>query len=427
MARLLLGVSGSVAAYKALEVVRLATAAGHAVRVIETEAAQRFVGGASFAALSGAPTLVSAWERDPARGAFPGDPAPTHDPLSHLELAARADCMLIAPASANTLAKLAAGLADSLLTEAALATRAPLLLAPAMNNRMYQHPATTANLALLRERGATVIEPEEGRLGSPGEWGVGRLADPAELLAEVERALAARAPAPPSGDGRAPSPIAGLHVLVTAGGTREPIDAVRYIGNRSSGRMGFAVAEEAAARGADVHVIAANVALERAASIVYEDVETAAELAASCQARFEDCDVLVMCAAVADFRPAKVATGKLKKGDPTALTLTLERTEDVLRTLAEQRRPAQTLVGFAAEHGAQALDYGREKLAEKRLDLIVVNDVAGNGVGFDAEANEVWILGADGQTHVERAPKRVVAAAIVDAVETLRTPLEVLR
>src|SRR5204863_2902374 len=240
MPRLLLGVSGGIAAYKALELVRLATKAGHAVRVVQTPASERFVGRASFAGLTGAPVLVAEFERDPARGAFPDQTPPQHDPLSHLELVRNADAFLIAPASANTIAKLATGLADNLLTAAALAATCPVIVAPAMNNHMYEHPATQANLAMLRERGVTVLDPGTGALGSKHEWGVGRLPEPAELLAAFEAVV-------PVGE----RPWDGLKVLVTAGGTREPIDSVRYVGNRSSGRMGFALAEEAAALGAD--------------------------------------------------------------------------------------------------------------------------------------------------------------------------------
>ena len=270
--RLLLGVSGGIAAYKALELVRLATGAGHSVRVIETASAKRFVGSASFAALSGAPVLTSEFERDPLRGSFPGEPLPEHDPASHLALVAAADAFLVAPASANTIAKLAGGLADNLVTSAALAARCPVLVAPAMNTRMLEHPATQANLALLRERGITIIDPGVGRLATHGEHGAGRLAEPAELLAACEAALQT-------------GPWSGRRVLVTAGGTHEPIDAVRYIANRSSGRMGFAIAQAAAARGAEVTVIAANVALPRDRHASYVDVTTAAELAAACDER----------------------------------------------------------------------------------------------------------------------------------------------
>ena len=273
--------------------------------MIQTEASTRFVGPASFAAITGAPVLITEWEPDPLRGAFPGDPPPAHAPLSHLQLAETADVFVVAPASANTLAKLAAGQADNLLTAAALACRRPLILAPAMNDAMYDHPATQANLATLRERGATVLEPGTGALGSPGEWGIGRLPEPPALLAAIEAAL----------DRAAGGDLDGLAVLVTAGGTREPIDAVRYVGNRSSGRMGFALAEEAARRGAAVTVVAANVALPRRPGVRYLDVETAAELAAACAAEFERCDLLLMAAAVADYRPAEPRADKIKKSD----------------------------------------------------------------------------------------------------------------
>src|SRR4051812_10948144 len=254
MARILLGVSGGIAAYKAVEVVRLATGAGHSVRVIQTPASLHFVGKATFEGVTGAPVLVDEFERDPARGAFPGEPAPDHDPISHLELVRRCDALCVAPASANTIAKLAAGMADNLLTSAALASTAPLVVAPAMNDRMYAHPATRENLETLRARGARIVEPGEGRLASKGEWGVGRLADPVDIVAAIEKALHAQ----PFGFG--PRSLDGLRVLVTAGGTREPIDSVRYVGNRSSGRMGVALAEEARRRGAEVTLIGANLA-----------------------------------------------------------------------------------------------------------------------------------------------------------------------
>jgi phosphopantothenoylcysteine decarboxylase/phosphopantothenate--cysteine ligase len=411
MARILLGVSGGIAAYKALEVVRLATKAGHAVRVVQTPASQRFVGAASFAGLTGAPVLTDEFERDPARGAFPDQTPPDHDPLSHLELVRNADAFLIAPASANTIAKLAHGLADNLLTSAALAATCPVLVAPAMNNAMYEHPATQANLALLRKRGVTVLDPGVGALGSKGEWGVGRLAEPADLLAAVEAVV-------PSG---APRPWDGLRVLVSAGGTREPIDTVRYVGNRSSGRMGFALAEEAAALGADVTVVAANVALPRAPRVRYVDVETAAELQAACEAEFDACHVLLMAAAVADFRPAAPAGTKLKKGEVgEELTVAMERTTDVLSTLAARRAPGQVLVGFAAEHGEGAVAYGRDKLTRKGLDAIVVNDIAAPGIGFDSADNEVTIVTAAGDRHVALASKAEVARAVLEAVDGLR-------
>jgi phosphopantothenoylcysteine decarboxylase / phosphopantothenate---cysteine ligase len=410
MARLLLGVSGGIAAYKAIELARAAIKAGHAVRVIQTEASTRFVGTASFAGITGAPVLVTEWEPDPLRGAFPGDPAPEHAPLSHLELVERADAFLIAPASANTVAKLATGQADNLLTAAALACRRPLIVAPAMNAAMYEHPATQENLARLRERGATVLDPGTGSLASLGEYGIGRLPEPPELLAAFEAAL------------RAGRELDGLEVLVTAGGTREPIDAVRYVGNRSSGRMGFALAEEAARRGAAVTVVAANVSLPRRAGITYVDVATAEELAAACEQRFERADVLLMAAAVADYRPQLPHAGKLKKEATGAeLALRLVRTTDVLATLAARRRPGQLLVGFAAEHGEDGLAYAREKLERKGLDAIVVNDVSMPGIAFDAAENEVTVLTESGELHVPRASKAEVASAILDAVLSRRS------
>ena len=413
MARILLGVSGGIAAYKAVELVRLATKAGHAVRVVQTPAAQRFVGAATFEGITGAPVLTGEFERDPARGAYPGEPAPDHDPISHLELVRRCDAYVIAPASANTIAKLAAGLADNLLASAALACTSPLVVAPAMNNAMYEHPATQANLETLRGRGAVIVDPGTGSLASKGEWGVGRLAEPDEILAAVEQALE------PRGE-YAPRSLDGLRVLVTAGGTREPIDSVRYVGNRSSGRMGFAVAEEAAARGANVTVIAANVALPRASTIAYEDVETAAELEDAAGRLFEESDVLVMAAAVADFRPPEAAAEKLSKAGRDSLELRLEPTTDVLAALSARRAPGQTLVGFAAEHGAGAVDRARAKLERKNLDAVVVNDIARPDIGFDAEDNEVTIVTAAGERPLPKAPKPAVARAIVDAIEELR-------
>jgi phosphopantothenoylcysteine decarboxylase / phosphopantothenate---cysteine ligase len=415
MARLLLGVSGGIAAYKALELARLAIKAGHAVRVIQTEASTRFVGTASFAGVTGAPVLQTEWEPDPLRGAFPGDPAPAHAPLSHLELVERADAFLIAPASANTLAKLAHGLADNLLTAAALACRRPLILAPAMNGAMYEHPATQANLARLRERGARVLDPGTGSLASLGEWGTGRLPEPPELLAAFEQAVTPR---------REGGDLDGLNVLVTAGGTREPIDAVRFVGNRSSGRMGFALAEEAARRAADVTVVAANVSLPRRAGITYIDVETTSELAAACEERFPAADVLLMAAAVSDYRPDRPHAGKLKKESTgEELALRLVRTTDVLATLATHRRPGQLLIGFAAEHGGgdRAIVHARRKRARKDLDAVVVNDVGQPGIGFDAEDNEVTIVTKDAEHHIPRASKSEVATAILDAVLSRRS------
>jgi phosphopantothenoylcysteine decarboxylase/phosphopantothenate--cysteine ligase len=416
MARILLGVSGGIAAYKTLELTRLAIKSGHAVRVIQTEASTRFVGPASFAGITGAPVLTSDWEPDPLRGAFPGDPAPAHAPITHLALVERADVFLIAPASANTIARLAAGLADDLLTSAALACRKPLIVAPAMNGAMYEHAATRANIARLRERGVTVLEPGTGSLASIGEEGTGRLPEPPELLAAVERSL-------DPGRGGA---LDGLNVLVTAGGTREPIDSVRYVGNRSSGRMGFALAEAAAARGAAVTVVAANVGLPRAPGIEYVDVTTAAELAEATRERFPRTDVLLMAAAVADYRPAHPHEGKLKKSDTgPELILPLARTEDVLSNLADARRPGQTLVGFAAEHGEGALAHAREKLTRKRLDAIVLNDVSDPAIGFDSAQNEVTVVTPQGDHHLPRAAKSDIAGAVLDMVLSDRSSTQV--
>jgi phosphopantothenoylcysteine decarboxylase/phosphopantothenate--cysteine ligase len=418
MSRILLGVSGGVAAYKALEFVRLATAAGHSVRVVQTPASRRFVGAASFAALTGAPVLHSEFQRDPARGAFPDQQLPAHEPIGHLEIVANADLYLIAPASANTIAKLAAGLADNLLTASALAAECPLLLAPAMNNRMYEHPATQANLRTLAERGVQVIEPGSGRLASAGEEGVGRLPEPAQLLQECEAAL-------PGATGTGP-PWTGLRVLVTAGGTREPIDSVRFLGNSSSGRMGVALARAAAARGAQVTLVAANVALPTPPGVGRVDVASAAELAEACGREFPRCDVLLMAAAVADFAPAEPAEGKIKKAGREGLELRLRPTADVLAGLAAQRRAGQTIVGFAAEHGGGALQAARGKLEAKGLDAVVVNDISRPDIGFESDQNEVTIVlaGSNGapprERHVPRTSKDAVAAAILDSVGALR-------
>ena len=417
MARLLFGVTGGIAAYKALETARLAIKAGHSVRVIQTESSLQFVGAASFTGITGAPVLTGEFQDDPMRGAYPGEPAPDRAPISHLALVENADLYLIAPASANTIAKLAHGHADNLVTTAALAADCPLLVAPAMNNRMYLHPAVQANLALLADRGVTLVGPGAGDLASHGEHGVGRMSEPAELLQAVEARLAEDARA--GGDWL--RPWLGVRVLVTAGGTREPIDSVRYIGNRSSGRMGFALAERAARRGADVTVVAANVALPAPPGVRVVAVGTSAELKAACDERFDSTDVLLMAAAVADFRPRDPAAHKLKK-DAGTPHLELEPTDDVLRTLSGRRRPGQIVVGFAAEHGDGAIDYARDKLARKRLDAIVVNDISQPGIGFDAPENEVTILARDGSEHrLRRSRKEQIADGVLDEVEKLRT------
>ena len=433
MARILLGVSGGIAAYKALELARLATKEGHSVRVLMTPTAERFIGKASFEGIVGAPVLTDQFERDPTRGAFPGDPVPEHDPIGHLEVVANADAYLVAPASANTVAKLAAGIADSMVTTSFLACTAPRLIAPAMNDRMHRDAATQANLATLRQRGITVIEPEEGALASRGEHGVGRLPEPRALLDAIETA----APRP-SG------PWDGLRVLVSAGGTREPIDPVRFIGNRSSGRMGLALAERAARRGAEVTLVAANVSRPAPPGVRRVDVETAAELADALGREFDSADVLVMAAAPSDFRPKRAAGAKIHREGAAGLELDLEATEDILAGLASRRREGQTIVGFAAEipplnadssgtkrvapsgapsydpGSARIIDRAREKLERKGVDAIVLNDVSRSEIGFESPQNEVLIVDWAGEHHVPLAAKERVADAILDRIETLR-------
>jgi phosphopantothenoylcysteine decarboxylase / phosphopantothenate---cysteine ligase len=285
------------------------------------------------------------------------------------------------------------------------------VLAPAMNDRMYAHPATQDNLTLLRARGIETVGPNTGELASHGEHGAGRMSEPEELVAACERLLA---PAGRRG-------WAGVRVLVTAGGTREPIDPVRYIGNRSSGRMGLSLAAAAARRGADVTVIAANVSLPAPAGVRVIAVQTAAELLEACEARFDAADVLLMAAAVADFRPRAQAAAKIKK-DAGPPALELEPTTDVLGTLSARRRPGQVLVGFAAETGERAIAYGREKLERKRLDAIVINDVSDTAIGFDSADNEVTVVTADGmELELERAGKDVIADGVLTRIDQLLT------
>jgi phosphopantothenoylcysteine decarboxylase / phosphopantothenate---cysteine ligase len=412
VARLLLGVSGGIAAYKALELARLAVKSGHAVRVIQTPTSRRFVGAASFEGITGAPVLSDEFEPDRARGSYPGEPLADRAPISHLALVEHAQLYLIAPASANTLAKLAHGHADNLLTTAALAATCPVAVAPAMNNHMYLNAATQANLRQLGARGVKLIPPAEGELASHGEHGIGRLPEPAQLLEVCESLLT-------------PSSLRGVRVLVTAGGTREPIDSVRFIGNHSSGRMGYALAAEAVRRGAEVTVVAANVALEPPLGARVVEVRTAAELAHSCRQRFDACDVLLMAAAVADFRPAAPSRQKLKK-DRGVPTVELEPTEDVLSLLAARRRPGQVIVGFAAEDGEGGLESARGKLERKRVDLLVVNDISLPGIGFDVPDNAVTILSdGGGERQVPRTSKLGVARTVLDEAERLREREEV--
>jgi phosphopantothenoylcysteine decarboxylase/phosphopantothenate--cysteine ligase len=402
VSRLLIGVTGGIAAYKAVETARLAIKAGHAVRVIQTPTSQRFVGAASFAGITGSPVLVEEFESDPVRGAYPGDPAPERAPISHLALVENADAYLIAPASANTLAKLAGD--------------CPVIVAPAMNDRMYRHPATRANLELLRARGVTVVGPATGDLASHGEHGIGRMSEPAELLAAVQTRLAA-------GDPLADASWLGVRVLVTAGGTREPIDSVRFISNRSSGRMGLALAARAAARGAQVTLVAANVTLETPPGVRAVPVSTAAELAEACEREFAAADVLLMAAAVADFRPVNPADHKLKK-DAGPPTIELEPTVDVISALAAARRPGQVLVGFAAEHGDEALAFAHAKLERKRVDAIVVNDVSQPGIGFDTADNEVTVVTAGAERLLRKAGKDAIADGVLDEVQQLLTSVK---
>ena len=384
----LIGVTGGVAAYKTCEVVRRLVESGRDVRCALTPGAERFLGPQLLAALTRSPVLD---DRPALDGTYP-----------HLDAARAAAVMCIAPCTANTLAKLASGLADNVVTQSALSTAAPLLVAPAMNVRMWEHPATQANVARLRERGVAFVGPESGVLAE-GEQGAGRMAEPAQVIAAIEALI-----------GRGAGTLSGRRVLVTAGGTREPLDGVRFLGNRSSGRMGAALAEEAAARGAEVVTLLANgIARPNAGSVV--EVETTAELEREALARAGWADVVLMAAAVADYRPAEALLTKRPK-DREAWMLELEPTTDVLAALAARRRPGQVLVGFAAEAGAD-VERAEAKRQRKGVDLIVLNDVSRADIGFDAGHNEVVLVSAAGAEHVARAPKREIAAAVLDRVE----------
>jgi phosphopantothenoylcysteine decarboxylase / phosphopantothenate---cysteine ligase len=381
MARVLVGVTGGIAAYKACELVRLLVKGGHDVVPLVTPGAERFVRAETFLALARR--------------------SPGEDLYAHLTLG---DLLVVAPLTANTLAKLAHGLADSVVTEAALAHRGPVLLAPAMNPRMWSHPATRANLEAVRARGAQIVGPDEGETAE-GEWGVGRMAEPAAIYRRCRELLGET------------DTLAGRRVLVTAGGTREPLDSVRFLGNRSSGRMGVALAEEARRRGAQVILLAANLALPVPRGI--EVVETStAEAMLDAALGIDGVDVVLMAAAVADYRPAEQIADKRPK-DERAWQVTLEPTRDVLRALADRRANGQVLIGFAADQGETGLARAREKLHRKDVDLIVYNDVSRDDVGFDAEDNEVVLVGASGEERVDKAPKDRIAAAIVDKAEEL--------
>ena len=386
MARILLGITGGIAAYKACELVRLLVKAGHDVLPLPTRGAERFVRAETFFAL--------------ARKSQGGDPYP------HLN---RADLLVIAPLTANTLAKLAHGLADDVLTEAALAHRGPVLVAPAMNTRMWEHEATQANAATLQSRGVELIGPEAGELAE-GEVGVGRMSEPEAIARRVEELLGERV--------ATQSPLAGARVLVSAGGTREPLDAVRFVGNRSSGRMGVAVAAEARRRGATVTLLASNLAVPVPDGVEVVDTPTAADVEREARNRSGAADVVVMAAAVADYRPSEPIEGKRAKTDD-AWRIELVRTVDVLAALGEQERNGQVLVGFGAEAGEAGLDRKRRMLADKNLDLVVYNDVSVPGIGFDAPNNEVTLVTKTGERQLAQAAKDTIAAGIVDEIERL--------
>ena len=384
MARVLLGVTGGIAAYKACELLRLLVRAGHDVTPVLTPDAERFVTAHTFAALA---------RKETARDLYP-----------HL---ADAELLVIAPLSANTLAKLAHGLADSVLAQAALAVRGPVLAAPAMNVRMWEHPATQANVALLRERGVELIGPEEGELAE-GEHGPGRMSEPEAIFARCAELLA-RSPAS--------ARLRGKRVLVSAGGTREPLDSVRFVGNRSSGKMGVAVAREARRRGAEVTLVAANLAVAAPAGVDLVQAPTAADLAREVLAR-EGADVVVMTAAVGDYRPVEPVAGKRSK-DGKPWTVELEPTEDVLAELGRRRRNGQILVGFAADEGERGLERARTKLTNKGGNLLVYNDVSRTDIGFESDWNELVLLSAAGERTVSRRSKEDCAVAILDEIETL--------
>jgi phosphopantothenoylcysteine decarboxylase / phosphopantothenate---cysteine ligase len=381
MARVLLGVTGGIAAYKACELCRLLVRAGHEVTPVLTPDAERFVATHTFEALA---------RREAARDLYP-----------HL---VDADLLVIAPLSANTLAKLAHGLADNVLTQLGLAFRGPVLAAPAMNVRMWEHPATQANAAALAERGVELLGPAEGELAE-GEHGPGRMVEPEELFARCQELL-----------GQA-GPLAGKRVIVSAGGTREPIDLVRFVGNRSSGRMGVAVAAEAKRRGAEVTLVYANGVAPAPAGVEVVPAPTAADLGREMLAR-ADADVVVMAAAVSDYRPGNPESGKRPK-DKEPWTITLEPTDDVLAELGRRKRNGQILVGFAAEGSEDGLERARGKLANKNGNLFVYNDVSQPGVGFESEDNEIVLLSALGERKLGRRSKEECAVAILDEVEAL--------
>ncbi|HEV7899130.1 MAG TPA: bifunctional phosphopantothenoylcysteine decarboxylase/phosphopantothenate--cysteine ligase CoaBC [Planosporangium sp.] len=395
MIEVVLGVSGGIAAYKACELLRLFTESGHRVRVVPTASALRFVGAPTWAALSGQPVSTEVWDA-------------VHE-VPHVRLGQRADLVVVAPATADVLAKAATGQADDLLTNTLLTARCPVVYAPAMHTEMWEHPATVDNVATLRRRGAVVIEPAVGRLTGV-DTGKGRLPDPAEIFAVARRLLAR--------PGQRPD-LAGRHVVVTAGGTREPIDPVRFIGNRSSGKQGYAFARAAVARGARVTVVSANVALPDPAGVEVIRVGTTEELRLATLKAAEDADVVVMAAAPCDFRPERFEAEKIKKRDGAeAPTLRLVATPDIAAELGARKRPDQVLVAFAAETAAEpvALANAREKLLRKRADLIVVNEV-GVDRTFGADNNAAIVLGAAIEpTRIGERSKEELADAVLDLV-----------
>ncbi len=385
----MLGVTGGIAAYKAVEICRRLMDAGAEVSPVLTLGATRFVSALTFSALASHPARTSLWDGP--------------EPIPHTRLGQAADLILVAPATARLLGTYAAGISDDLLTATLLATRAPVMVCPAMHTEMWEHPAVQDNLATLRRRGVEVLEPVSGRLAG-GDQGAGRLVEPADIVAAVVAYLA-----------RAQD-LAGVRILVTAGGTREPIDPVRFIGNRSSGKQGHAIAQLASVRGASVCLVTSSELAGPAGAEVVR-VETAAEMAAAVEARAPAADVVVMAAAVADFRPKEVAERKLKKGDGLP-ELILEPTPDILAGLGDRRRPGQLLVGFAAET-EDPVAHAFEKLRRKHLDLVVANDVSRPGVGFGHDTNAVVIVAADGTSiEVPVSDKTAVATAVIDAVAT---------
>ncbi|KAB2811202.1 bifunctional phosphopantothenoylcysteine decarboxylase/phosphopantothenate--cysteine ligase CoaBC [Pimelobacter simplex] len=402
--RVVLGVSGGIAAYKACELLRRFTESGHDVTVVPTAAALEFVGAPTWAALSGKPVSAEVWTG-------------VHE-VPHVRLGQSADLVIVAPATADLMAKAAHGLADDLLTNTLLTARCPVVLAPAMHTEMWEHPATTANVATLRSRGVIVIEPAEGRL-TGADTGKGRLPDPDEIF-EVARDVLARSQ---SATVSAVHDLAGRQVVVSAGGTRERLDPVRFLGNRSSGRQGYALARAAAARGAEVTLVAANVALPDPAGVKVVRVESTAELRDAVLSASASADAVVMAAAPADFRPVTTSEVKIKKADDgSAPAITLQQNPDILKEISTHRaRPESVIVGFAAETGdatGSVLDLARAKLARKGCDLLVVNDVSGGAV-FGSTDNEAVILGADGSAvDVPHGSKSALAHLIWDQVVT---------